>query len=990
MKKLLQSLFMFLLIASTAMAQDRTISGTVTAKEDGLPIPGVTVKIQGSKVGSTTNSNGQYTVKTSAGAVVLEFTSIGFGSITKNVAAGTNSVNAVLENDNRVLDEVVVTGYGSGRRISSIVGSVTTVSAKKIENKPVANAFDAMQGKVAGLQVFTSSGEPSATSSLRLHGVGSLGASNTPLYLLDGVQVAEGSIVSLNPNDIESISVLKDASATSIYGSRAANGVLYITTKRGQIGTSTITVQSQYSVTNNAHDNFYKNTLHTADLAALQVRQGLRTQAASDLLLSQYPNDFDWYGYYYKKDAPVYQTDLNVSGGVGKTSYYVSGSYFKSTGIMYRSGFDRFTFRSNLNTKINDYIQFGINLSAGTDNRQSNQYGSNSTNGGLSLLAQPWFSPYDANGNEYYGVLIPGLGRYSPRYLQDANPYNGNNLQFNPTGYLEVKPLKNLTFKTQAGLDGYIYRETFGRLPSFVGGLGAGTLNETYDRNLLKTWTNTLEYKFSFNQHNFTALAGQEYVDGTRNQFSGNTVGLPTDDLFLLQNGTATNRGISSAKSEYAYKSLFGRLEYNLENRYYLDGSIREDKSSRFGANKQNATFWAVGAMWRIKQENFLKDVNWLDDLVLRASIGTSGNSAIGNYESLATASASGNYNGQFGLATAASGNPELGWERQRKTSVGVKSSFLNRIRLDLEYYFRETSNQLISVPQPFTTGYSTVRTNVGALQNRGLDVTLDFDILGKNDKGLFITPYLNANFNRNKITELFQGKNYYILPNTGVLWAIGQPVSFSYPMWAGVNPANGAPQWYVPNSGDAIVNPRTDPNAVTSTFSAAGLAQNTGIERYPWLNGGFGFNAGYEGFYTSVDFTFSKGKYLINNDRYFFENPTTFAGFNQAPSVLDYWTTPGQNATFPALTQQFTQFDSRLIEDASFIRLKSLQVGYNFKKDLLEKTRVIKGARIFFLARNLLTFTEYTGPDPEADSNLSLGVNPNTKQVGFGLQLTF
>jgi len=981
---------MFLLIASSAMAQDRTISGTVTAKEDGLPIPGVTVKIQGSKIGSTTNATGQYTIKTSSGAVVLEFTSIGFGSITKNVAAGITSVNAILENDNRVLDEVVVTGYGSGRRVSSIVGSVTTVSAKTIENKPVANAFDAMQGKVAGLQVFTSSGEPSATSSLRLHGVGSLGASNTPLYLLDGVQVAEGSIVSLNPNDIESVSVLKDASATSIYGSRAANGVLYITTKRGQIGTSSITVQSQYSVTNNAHDNFYKSTLNTADLAALQVRQGLRTQAASDLLLSQYPNDFDWYSYYYKKDAPVYQTDLNVSGGVGKTSYYVSGSYFKSIGIMYRSGFDRFTFRSNLNTKINDYIQFGINLSAGTDNRQSNQYGSNSTNGGLSLLAQPWFSPYDANGNEYYGVLIPGLGRYSPRYLQDVNPYNGNNLQFNPTGYLEVKPFKNLTFKTQAGLDGYIYRETYGRLPSFIGGLGAGTLNETYDRNLLKTWTNTLEYKFSFDQHNFNALAGQEYVDGTRNQFSGSTVGLPTDNLFLLQNGTATNRGVSSAKSEYAYKSLFGRLEYNFENRYYIDGSIREDKSSRFGANKQSATFWAVGAMWRIKQENFLKDVSWLDDLVLRASIGTSGNSAIGNYESLATASASGNYNGQFGLATAASGNPELGWERQRKTSVGIKSSFLNRIRLDLEYYFRETSNQLISVPQPFTTGYSTVRTNVGALQNKGLDVTLDFDILGKNNKGLFITPYLNANFNRNKITELFQGKNYYILPNTGVLWAIGQPVSYSYPMWAGVNPANGVAQWYLPNSGDAIVDTRTDPNAVTSTFSAAGLAQNTGIERYPWLNGGFGFNAGYEGFYTSVDFTFSKGKYMINNDRYFFENPTTFAGFNQASTVLDYWTTPGQIARFPSLNQQFTQFDSRLIEDASFIRLKSLQVGYNFKKNLLEKTRVIKGARVFFLARNLLTFTKYTGPDPEADTNVSLGVNPNTKQVGFGLQLTF
>ncbi|MGF1926047.1 MAG: SusC/RagA family TonB-linked outer membrane protein, partial [Bacteroidia bacterium] len=420
-----------------------------------------------------------------------------------------------------------------------------------------------------------------------------------------------------------------------------------------------------------------------------------------------------------------------------------------------------------------------------------------------------------------------------------------------------------------------------------------------------------------------------------------------------------------------------------------VDASIREDRSSRFGANKQNATFWSIGGMWRIKQENFLKDVKWIDDVTLRASTGTSGNSSIGNYESLATASTSSNYNGLGGIANSASGNPELGWETQQKTTVGIKTSFFNKVRLDVEYYFRETRDQLISVPQPFTTGYANIRTNIGALQNKGVDVTIDFDVYTNTARKAFVTPYFNANFNRNKITELFQGKNYYIIPNTGVLWAIGEPVSFSYPIWKGVNPANGAPQWYVPNTGDGIATPRKDENAVTSTFGT-GLEQNTGIERYPWLNGGFGFRSGYEGFYLDVDFSFSQGKYMINNDRYFFENPTSFPGFNQARTILDYWTTPGQVATFPALTQQFTQFDSRLIENASFLRLKSLQLGWNLPQSILKSTKVVKGARIFFIGRNLLTFTEYTGPDPEVDSNIGLGTNGNTKQVGLGLQVKF
>jgi hypothetical protein len=276
----------------------------------------------------------------------------------------------------------------------------------------------------------------------------------------------------------------------------------------------------------------------------------------------------------------------------------------------------------------------------------------------------------------------------------------------------------------------------------------------------------------------------------------------------------------------------------------------------------------------------------------------------------------------------------------------------------------------------------------VGSLKNSGIDLSIDGDIIKSKDA--YLTPYINFNYNKNEVTELFQGKQYWIIPNTGVSWAIGQPVSFFYPIFYQVNPQTGLPEWYLPNSDPTqIVNTRKDPNAVTSTFTPT-LEQSTGIKRYPPINGGFGLNGGFKGFVLSVDFTFSKGKYLINNDRYFFENPNQFPGFNQSTSVLNYWQKVGDVAQFPKYGVQFTQFDSRLVEDASFMRMKNFTLGYNFPERLLARTNVIKAVRFYVTGRNLVTFTKYTGPDPEVDANLTLGVNPNTKQVAVGIDVTF
>lgn len=990
-------MFMFgvLLLSMQLLAQNRRISGRIT-DESGKPVPNVSVQIKGLNVGTTTNDQGQYSLSVPTNAKTLSFTGVGFASKEVNIGSG-NTLNTSLATNDQSMQEVVVMGYGSGRKVGTTVGSVATVSAEKIQDRPTANAFDALQGKVAGLQVFTSSGEPSQISSLRLHGVGSLGSSSVPLYVMDGIPIDQGTVISLNPNDFESVSVLKDASATSIYGSRAANGVIYITTKRGSANRpASITLQQQYGISNLANTEPFDRFMNAKQLSDFFVAEGYRTQAQMDATLAQYPNDTKWVDYFYDKNVPMYQADLSITGGGGRTSYYLSGGYLKQEGLAFRSGYKRYTLRSNISTDVNSWFKLGLNLFMGSDKRQLNPYGSNSLGRGLGLLAQPWFTPIDpATGKQYYG-LIPGWGQNSPAYLEEKVYGANKNIQFNPSGFIAITPVKNLILKTQAGLEAYDFTTSSGTLPSYNNYGGSGATYEYFSRGVARTITNTGEYKFNVAfDHNFTALLGQEYIDNVTTELSVGTTGQTDDRLILLQNGpnvgtAAAGTNPNTTRSEYAYLSYFSRLEYNFKNRYFIDGSYRQDQSSRFGVDNRTANFYAAGAMWKAKQEGFFNRLKWLTDLTLKASYGTQGNSAINNYESQATITSSSIvYNTATGFGINAAGNPRLGWEKQELLTLGVSFSLYNRARFNVEYYDRVTKNMLVSVPYPFTSGFPNVRENVGSLKNSGLDITFDADVLNPRSK-VRITPYINLNYNRNEVTELFQGKDYWIIPNTGVLWAVGKPVSFSYPLFAQVNPQTGLPEWYLPTAGK-IMETQKDGSKVTTTFSAASLEQNTGIKRYPPLNGGFGLTGGYEGLSLSVDFSFSKGKYLINNDRYFFENPRNFTGYNQWNTVNDFWKNPGDVARFPRTSVTlWTQFDSRLIEDASFLRMKGITLGYKLPPSLLNKVGVIKGVNAYVTGRNLLTWTKYTGPDPEVDSNLGLGTNPNTKQIAFGLDLTF
>lgn len=990
MRKLLTALFCAVLAVAQLAAQTRTIKGKVTDDKN-APLVNASVVVKGATVGTTTDPEGNFSINVPASARTLVISSLNFETQEVSIANRT-TVNVALVSSLSNLQEVVVVGYGGAKKKAEVSGSFTTVNATTVQDKPVANLLDALQGKAPGLQVFTSSGEPSASSSIRINGVGSLGASSTPLFILDGIPTAQGTIISMNPEDFESITILRDASATSIYGSRAANGVIVMTTKKGSAFTSRINLEVQYGVSNltNNTTKLLNSVMNTAELQAFQLETGQFTQAQiNQRIANGYTHNTRWADVYYKENAPTTQVNLNFSGGGGKTTYFISGGYFEQDGLAWRSKYKRYTLRSNLTTTVNNWFQMGLNLFAGYDERQTNQYGSNSLNRGLMPLLQPYYSPNDANGNPVWDALIPGLGLYHPKYLAEKNPGMGSNVQFNPTAYLQITPIQGLTIKTQAGMDGYVYTTEAMRLPSNVASPNNGAATMTYDRGTTFTVTNTAEYsKRVANDHYFSVLGGQEFIKDNSNGISAGVSGLTDDRLLMLSNGSASTYTASSSRSEYSFLSYFGRLNYNYKSKYFVDFTARYDQSSRFGKDLKGADFYSGGIMWNAKKEDFLDNVNWLTDLRVKASYGTSGNSGIGNYQALALVG-TGNYGGQPTFGASSAGNPLLSWESKRQFNIGFEAKLWNRLTLEAEYFHAKTSSMLVSVPQPYTTGFTSATSNVGSLQNTGVNAMATYDIINK--RGATLSIYANAGLVNQKITELFDGRKYWIISGTGVSWAVGQPLTFLYPIFKGINPANGNPEWFRPFADpNLITSTNKNPNEITSTFNSAALQQNTGIKRYAPFNGGFGLNGSWKNFSINADFTYSLGKYLINNDQYFFENPNQFSGYNQSRNVLNYWKKAGDNALYPRYGIQFTQFDSRLIQNASFMRLKNLTVGYTIPREVLNKTKVMNSVRAYVTFRNLWTLTKYAGPDPEVDSNLSLGANPNTKQVVFGLSFGF
>ena len=604
------------------------------------------------------------------------------------------TMNVILKPDTETLEEVVVLGYGSGKKIGSIVGSVAKVNSEKLSAKPVANAMDALQGQVSGLQVYTSSGEPGSSSSSYIRGVGSLTADNEPLYVLDGTPVSSSVMVMMNPNDFESVTVLKDASATSIYGSRAANGVIYITTKRGKIGEkAVITASGNYGTARLARR--VSNPMNSTELLNYQLSHGIIKQETYDKYINS-GIDTNWEDYFFKDDAPTYQANLSIQGGSNKTMYYVSGSYYFQDGITPRSEYNRYTFRSNLESRPTDWLRFGANFGATYDEQQTSLFtyqGSNNLNGGIfgTILNPTYYNPYGEDGSKL--DVIPGLNRYSPYYLSDKQPSSSNTAQLDGTAFIQLNPIEGLTIRSQFGIEAYDFRQTSKRLASHPNATQGGYTYEAFRRNAKLTITNTAEYNFKIKDiHDFTILIGQEGIKNDYQRFGSETTGQSDDRLSMLEAGTAATLLGADENDLYTYQflSFFGRINYALNDKYFADFSIRNDASSRFGKDNRNAIFMSGGLMWNMKKESFLEDVNFLSDLKLKASIGTTGNSSIGNYDHLALVGTN-LYNAQGGWKINTPGNGDLGWEKQTLANIGIEASFWNKYRIELTYYMHSS-----------------------------------------------------------------------------------------------------------------------------------------------------------------------------------------------------------------------------------------------------------------------------------------------------------
>ena len=977
-RKFMLLLTCFFIGIGLVTAQVTKVTGTVISEEDGLPVVGASILVKGTAVGTVTDMDGKFqlpNVPSSAKTLVISF--IGMQSQELPIK---QTMNVILKPDTETLEEVVVLGYGSGKKIGSIVGSVAKVNSEKLSAKPVANAMDALQGQVSGLQVYTSSGEPGSSSSSYIRGVGSLTADNEPLYVLDGTPVSSSVMVMMNPNDFESVTVLKDASATSIYGSRAANGVIYITTKRGKIGEkAVITASGNYGTARLARR--VSNPMNSTELLNYQLSHGIIKQETYDKYINS-GIDTNWEDYFFKDDAPTYQANLSIQGGSNKTMYYVSGSYYFQDGITPRSEYNRYTFRSNLESRPTDWLRFGANFGATYDEQQTSLFtyqGSNNLNGGIfgTILNPTYYNPYGEDGSKL--DVIPGLNRYSPYYLSDKQPSSSNTAQLDGTAFIQLNPIEGLTIRSQFGIEAYDFRQTSKRLASHPNATQGGYTYEAFRRNAKLTITNTAEYNFKIKDiHDFTILIGQEGIKNDYQRFGSETTGQSDDRLSMLEAGTAATLLGADENDLYTYQflSFFGRINYALNDKYFADFSIRNDASSRFGKDNRNAIFMSGGLMWNMKKESFLEDVNFLSDLKLKASIGTTGNSSIGNYDHLALVGTN-LYNAQGGWKINTPGNGDLGWEKQTLANIGIEASFWNKYRIELTYYNKKTSNMLMDVPVPYTSGFSSITQNVGSMTNSGVEIAVSLDLLKTKD--WFVGFNMNYAYNKNKITELFYGYDEWAMPNYLVSYNVGEPVQYYMAEWAGVDPADGQQMWYIPG---------TD-GETTKEYDEERLQQATGKKRYAPHNGGFGLNVSWKGLSLNADFAWVLGKYMVNNDYYFAANPYNFAGYNQSKDVLNEWKEPGDITDIPAYGNVM-QFDTHLLENASFLRLKNISLSYTLPKNWLLPTKVIQGVRIMATARNLFTITNYKGADPELDTNLTYGAYPNTKQFTIGAELTF
>lgn len=984
--------------------QDFVVRGTVT-NETGEGLPGVSVVIMGSAKGVQTNIDGTYELAAEPGSM-LSFSFVGMETQTVRVGE-SSTIDVVLKQASSFLEEVILVGYGQETK-ESLVGSVSVVKNSDLRQVPVATFEQSMRGSVAGLQASAIDGAPGSNTQIRIRGTGSISASSEPLYVVDGIPVNAGDMTSingnggrsgnvmtsLNPNDIESISVLKDAAATAIYGSRGANGVILVTTKSGKSGAPKITFSTLVGLSSPAYKNILK-PLNAKQYIQLflegNMNNGDTYEQAHQKLIQTFPQAFDpvtgdttdtnWLDA-ISRVGVTQSYDLSASGGTDNLTYYFSGAYYDQKNYIIGSDFRRMNARANLEYKARKNITVSNNMFVSNSLQHTFPDAGSWENPLKNAIELPPLIP-----------IYDEAGRYNTEHRAyfplDANPVGG----LNGDNIREIKQLRvmdnlavtwkifdHFSFRSQWNFDIINLNEYLYETPRYGNAYAVnGSVSQANTLNTNWVGTQTLGYvKELAPRHNLNVLVGYEAQKSRRESFSAIGKGFPNEKLRTL-NSTSSEFGVSGSGTEYSFIAMFAKADYNFNHKYFVSSSIRRDGSSRFGPQKRWGTFYSIGGGWVISNESFMSDLKALSFLRLRSSWGLTGNAAIGNFSYAGLYTYGQDYDGNPGGSPSQIGNPDLTWETQKNFNIGLDFDLFNRMNGTVEYFNRTSSDLILDVPISLTTGFQSLTQNYGEMVNKGLEITLSANLITKNS---FTWDFgLNYTIINNEITKLTSD----FIDGTFIRRVGGDFQSYYMYNWAGVDPSNGKPQWYADESKNEVVN---NPGQAKRFYD--------GKTASPDFFGGFNTAFAYKGFTLNADFMYSYGNYnidarargLVSDGRLTPRSTAVIAFENRwVPGKTDaLWPQhrwggqPGSNE----------QFNSRWVFDGSFVRMKNLTLAYTLPESLTH-TMNLSSVRVYLRGTNLLTFVKDKNSyiDPEQSINgTSDAMTPQAKTFSVGLDI--
>jgi TonB-linked SusC/RagA family outer membrane protein len=995
------------------------IQGIVTDDQN-IPLPGVNVKSQKHpSITAVTDSKGQFQITLPEPTDVLIFSYIGY-HIQEQVLPVNGDINISLKPLGGLLSEVVINGYGKQAKAIT-TGAVGLVKSQDLENRSYTSVDQSLQGRVAGLQSVGSSGQPGALQQIRIRGIGSISAGSDPLFVIDGIIVSSGqlsrstttsnALSAINPNDIESINVLKDASASAIYGSRAANGVIIITTKQGIQGKTKVNFDVEYGLTRLGTTPEAGKLLTTEQWRTITAegilnnpsyatQNGVTSSNVFTFLDKKFGSgngvNTNWLDL-VQRDGRQQQYNLGISGGNSNTQYHISGGFFKQLGTVIASDFNRYSFKVGLKTKIDDRFSLSTTLIVGANGQNSPVNGSSPDNPiNAAIHLYPFISPYNADGS--YNISTVAFGSKSnPLYTALYNKNKLNQLKGLGTLSAEYKIMDNLSFTSRFGADYNNLEEDTYYNPTHGTGTfyDSGFSSRGYTRYFNWTWTNMVDYHFDLQRDQTwvgNIKVGYEAQKSQNYTSTASTTGLPLNPVVTVPSNGTTPYEASGANSDYTVASLLSIADFSYKGKYVISGSFRRDGSSRFSEKNRYGNFWSTGASWNAQEEDFIKSLKSINLLKLRASYGLTGNANIDDYgwrqlysygtsSDYAVSYYNFNYNGEVGSGPTSVGNPYLTWETNKQFNVGLDVGlFNNRLSFTFDYYNRKATNLLLSQPTSGTAGTGSFLNNIGSMRNRGVEFSI-------NGTPVQIADFKwNAGFNIsrniNKVTSLVDGKD---IKGSSVIRRVGLDFqTFYLRQWAGVDPANGKPLWYTDET----------MSQTTSNYNLAKLVPNHTAS--PKVFGSFTSAFTYKGFSLDGLLYYNFGNHVMDLWSRYTQSDGDNSAFNHFASQLDSWKKPNDVTDNPIYifnnTNNSSRASSRFLYKGDYIRLRELTLAYAFQKSVLSKVK-IDGLSIYVRGTNLATWIrdKKLPYDPEAgltgQSNYNIPM-PKVFTLGINLKL--